>query len=146
MNQSTKIAPPNSWIRFKGLCIGLTIAVLAAFLIAVLRPGALEREYYNSVATNRTNIDNFMTYSDQSPIKDDELADFAGLRYFDIDPSFRTSGGLELFAIAEIIEVPTSADTFDRYLRYAIFRFELKGREFELEVWKSLEGQVTNRL
>ena len=133
-------------LKYRGPIIGVSLAAISAFLIIILQPVTVQRDYRNAIERKRANIGYFMANSPQSPIPDEERVGLVQLDYYDVDPSFKTSAYLERIPGEEIIEVPTSADTFDRFVRYATLRFTLRGKEFTLEVWRPIEGKVSNRL
>jgi uncharacterized protein (DUF1684 family) len=73
-----------------------------------------------------------------SPIPDARRGGFAGLHYFEYDPSARVLG--EIVDTTQVhCTVPTSGDDAYRFTRTAIARFELRGSRCELELYW-LEG------
>ena len=75
-----------------------------------------------------------------------QLVDFAGLKYYEVDPEFKVEAVLSRFDEQELIEVPTTAGTTDPYTRMGLLTFELSGVELTLEAWRPEGGRVTNRL
>ena len=125
---------------------GIVIAIFVAVTIVIVQPAAAAKEYVQSVERRRAEIDDFMRSSTESPLLADDLIDFTGLNYYPVDAAVRVDVEIEQFADLVIIEVPTSADTTDRYTRYATLSFEIAGTDFTLEAWKPLRIVVSNRL
>ena len=70
----------------------------------------------------------------QSPIPPDERASFAGLPFFDYDPSARVSAKV-VPAENEHHDIATSGDGTYGFTRFGMARFELGNRPFELECY-----------
>ena len=82
----------------------------------------------------------------ESPIPKAARKDFFGLSYYQIDSEYRVKANLERFDGDEIIEVPLTAGSYDRYIRYGVVEFTLGGITNALEVWKPESGVAGNRL
>jgi uncharacterized protein (DUF1684 family) len=133
-------------VSYKRAGLMFLVIALSVVIGLLVHPYMLNRDYHNMINKKRMDIDVFMKPSANSPIPIAKRSEFGGLQYYPIDPDFRAAGYLKHFLDAEVIEVPTSADTYDRYLRYGIIQFSLMDQPFELEVWKPLDGYVSNRL
>ncbi|MBT3271677.1 MAG: DUF1684 domain-containing protein [Spirochaetales bacterium] len=133
-------------MKYIKLLAGVLIAVIVTVFILIAQPAIAAREYRQSIENERIDIDRFMSLSSESPLLPADKADFAGLDYFPADVAFRATAHLTMFASQEIIEVPTSAGTYDRYSRFGELNFSLGQENFSLEVWKQLSGAVSNRL
>jgi uncharacterized protein (DUF1684 family) len=70
----------------------------------------------------------------QSPIPLPARGAFAGLPFFDYDPSFRVSAEVRS-AESEHYDIATSGDGTYGFTRFAVARFELSGRPLELECY-----------
>ncbi len=133
-------------MKYIRLLVGVGIALAVTATIAIVQPRTVAKEYVQSIERKRVEIDEFMKYSGESPLPSGDVADFTGLKYYPVDPSFRVPAKIERFAAQELIEVPTSAGTVDSYSRYGLISFEIDGQNLTFEAWKPLDGAVSNRL
>ena len=100
-------------------------------------------EIIQSIQSFRQERDNFFKNAPNSPLEDSDKVRFKGLNYFPIDPKYRFEGEIERYIIN--INNPKYYATFltnkgpkKRYVRYGKFRFTFNGKEFALELYKSI--------
>lgn len=74
----------------------------------------------------------------QSPVPHGQRGSFAGLSYFDYDPSARVLADVEETAPVQY-DISTSTDSSYRFTRFATASFALRGRRLALELYW-LEG------
>jgi len=91
----------------------------------------------------RKERDDFFRNHDRSPLAAREKRNFRGLKYFPLDPKYVFSGQIERYVFH--IDNPkyyatflTNKGTNKRYLRYGKFRFNLNGKEYAVEIYKSI--------
>jgi uncharacterized protein (DUF1684 family) len=91
----------------------------------------------------RKERDLFFKSHQRSPLLPQDKKAFKGLRYYPFDPKYIFSGELERFVFH--INNPkyyatflTNKGTNKRYLRYGRFHFTLDGREYTIEIYKSI--------
>jgi uncharacterized protein (DUF1684 family) len=77
--------------------------------------------------------------SEESPLKDDDWILFEGLEFFPVDTSYRVRARLEFHEDNPPFTMPTTTDRLPMYKRFATARFELKGKEYALEIYQNLE-------
>jgi uncharacterized protein (DUF1684 family) len=87
--------------------------------------------------------DEFFKNHARSPLTPKEKKNFKGLYYYPFDPQYVSYGQIERFIFH--IENPkyyatflTNKGTNKRYLRYGKFRFNLNGKEYAVEIYKSI--------
>lgn len=101
-----------------------------------------DSEYMNTIIEQREakNLD-FRT-AEHSPIKPDMKSEFAGLKYFAPDPSWRFSGPITRpdSAIVDTI-LGTKAKDKRPAERYGTFKFSKDGQEMSLLVYKMLRSK-----
>ena len=131
--------------------------VLGFGIIFFLLIGVLERAYpeelesrdeiIRAVQSFRKERDNFFKNASNSPLERSEKMHFKGLRYFPIDLRYRFEGKIDTYIIN--INDPKYYATFltnkgpkKRYVRYGKFRFLFQGKEFSLELYKSILGDT----
>lgn len=131
-------------MNIRKLLPGVIIAIICTAMIVVSRPITASREYVKGIESRRTEIDYYMKQDPESPIARDQRAGFIGLNYYPVDSEYRVSGTIRHFDGDEIIEVPLTSGTYERYIRYG--EVELNDHTNLLEVWKPLSGTADNRL
>jgi uncharacterized protein (DUF1684 family) len=87
-------------------------------------------DYVLKIESVRKDRDYFYKNSEKSPIQDRQ--NFKGLNYFPIDEKFKVKARIELIDNQEVIELPTSQDKPDTYLKFAWAVFELQGNTHRL--------------
>ena len=92
---------------------------------------ALERDRAGKDALFRT---------DRSPLTPAQRQSFAGLVYFAPDPSWNVRATFEPAAAPDTIRFVTSTGSFDVYLRAGRARFQHRGRDLALTVYRSAES------
>jgi uncharacterized protein (DUF1684 family) len=91
----------------------------------------------------RKDRDGFFKSHQRSPLTPSEKRNFKGLRYYPFDPRYSFCGSIERFILH--INNPKYYATFltnkginKRYIRYGKFDFNLDGKEYTIEVYKSI--------
>ncbi len=72
-----------------------------------------------------------------SPLETWEIAKFAGLNYFNIDPSFKVPANFVRTPNEKKFNMPTSSGTTKVYLKYGELIFKVRNREYKLGVYQS---------
>jgi uncharacterized protein (DUF1684 family) len=95
------------------------------------------------VLTWRNERDAFFKSHQRSPLLPQEKKHFKGLKYYPFDPHYVFSGEIERFHFH--INNPkyyatflTNKGTNKRYIRYGKFHFQLGGKEYTIEIYKSI--------
>jgi len=91
----------------------------------------------------RKERDAFFKNHQRSPLLPQDKRHFKGLKYYPFDPQYVLSGQIERFIFH--INNPkyyatflTNKGTSKRYLRYGKFHFTLNGKEYTIEIYKSI--------
>ena len=91
----------------------------------------------------RIERDAFFKNHQRSPLLPKDKKEFKGLKYYPFDQKYLFSGQIERYAFH--INNPkyyatflTNKGTNKRYIRYGKFRFKLDGKEYALEIYKSI--------
>jgi hypothetical protein len=122
------------------------------FLIASLGP-AYSREpeskekIIQAIQLLRKERDHFFKTASNSPLEESNQHNFKGLHYYPIDLKYRFEGTIQRYIIN--INDPKYYATFltnkgprKRYVRYGKFRFTFEGKEYSLELYKSIGGDL----
>jgi hypothetical protein len=120
---------------------------LALSIMASLMEGSEYQQDVNiekeRVLTWRKERDAFFKTHQRSPLGPSEQKKFKGLDYFPFDPQYYFEGQIK----REVLHINdpkyyatflTNKGTSKRYIRYGKFRFNLSGKDFELEIYKSI--------
>jgi uncharacterized protein (DUF1684 family) len=91
----------------------------------------------------RKERDTFFKSHQRSPLSPREKRNFIGLNYYPFDPKYVFSGQIERYILH--INNPKYYATFltnkginKRYIRYGKFHFKLNGKEYNIEIYKSI--------
>jgi hypothetical protein len=91
----------------------------------------------------RKERDSFFKSHQRSPLLSKDKKNFNGLKYYPFDPKYLFSGEIERFNFH--INNPkyyaiflTNKGTNKRYIRYGKFHFQLAGKEYAIEIYKSI--------
>lgn len=74
----------------------------------------------------------------KSPLKEEELAVFKGLHFYDYNEDFVVTAVLERLENEKAFQMPTSSGRTQNYIRYGILKFSINDRNFQLEVYQNL--------
>lgn len=72
----------------------------------------------------------------ESPLKDEDLASFKGLNYFDNDTAFRVNAKFTLTPSEKYFQMPTSSGITKKFVKYGLLTFELAGEPQSLSVYQ----------
>lgn len=91
----------------------------------------------------RKERDAFFKNHQRSPLIPQDKRHFKGLKYYPFDPQYVLSGQIERFIFhinnsKYYATFLTNKGTSKRYLRYGKFHFTLNGKEYTIEIYKSI--------
>jgi uncharacterized protein (DUF1684 family) len=130
------------------LVTGIFLLVLGAPIMgAPIMAGSEEQKEMTAeeqqVLEWRKERDAFFRNHQRSPLLPQDKKDFKGLAYYPFDPKYFFSGEIERFIFH--INNPRYYATFltnkglnKRYIRYGKFSFQLSGKGYSIEIYKSL--------
>jgi uncharacterized protein len=91
----------------------------------------------------RKERDRFFKSHERSPLVPKDKANFRGLKYYDFEPTYLFCGPIDRYIFH--INNPnyyatflTNKGTKKRYIRYGKFRFQLAGKDYALDIYKSI--------
>jgi uncharacterized protein (DUF1684 family) len=93
-----------------------------------------------AIRAGRAFKDSLFRHGDDSPLRPVDVPAFAGLRYFPVDLSWRIEGELHRYGRTRQIPLPDTAGSTIAVERFGRFVFQLDGKPFWLEVYRSLQG------
>ena len=74
---------------------------------------------------------------EESPLKEEDLANFESLDFFPIDSNFIVNAKLTLHKDGEPFPMKTTTDRLPIYKIYATANFEIQGKAFSLEIYQN---------
>lgn len=91
----------------------------------------------------RKEKDQFFKTHVRSPLLPSEKKDFNGLKYYPFDPRYVFHGKIERYILninnpRYYATFPTNKGTNKRYIRYGKFHFMIDGKEYTIEIYKSI--------
>ncbi len=72
----------------------------------------------------------------ESPLKDEDFANFKGLNYFPAELKFRLTATFTRTPDEKLFEMPTSSGQTDKYLKYGVLDFAIGHKKFHLSVYQ----------
>ena len=118
--------------------------LFAATALAAAREDSLDLKIQEQrVIEWRKERDTFFKTHQRSPLSSREKRNFKGLKYFPFDPQYIFSGQIERFIFhinnpKYYVTFLTNKGTNKRYIRYGTFHFTLNGKEYSIEIYKSI--------
>ena len=130
---------------YEFMMLALIIAMASSFAYS----GELQadREIIEAIQTFRNERGHFFKTAPNSPLEEFDKRQFKGLKYFPIDLRYRFEGTIDRYIInindpKYYAIFPTNKGPRKRYVRYGKFRFTLEGREYSLELYKSIGSDI----
>ncbi len=74
----------------------------------------------------------------KSPLKENELAIFKGLNFYNYNPDFVVLATLERLPNEKPFKMAISSGKTQNYIRYGILKFKINEKDFQLEVYQNL--------
>jgi uncharacterized protein len=102
--------------------------------------------YEDEIATWRTDKDDFMRTSDQSPVEPSERSTFQPLSYYPLQQEYRVPASLTLTQSRDVLELPTSQDQRVQMRRVGYLDFRVNGEPLKLTTFASIDDPSMPRL
>ncbi|MBL4715693.1 MAG: hypothetical protein COC01_08140 [Bacteroidetes bacterium] len=75
---------------------------------------------------------------ESTPLNKEQLSEFEGLHYFDIDRRYNIRGKFKRTSNESSFKMKTSTDRLPEYIKYGKISFEMDGKEFSLSVYQNV--------
>jgi len=92
----------------------------------------------------RLKRDQFFKNDSHSPLKESTKKKFKGLIYYPIDLKYAVTGPIEKYPAGSkplYANLPTNKGREKKYVKYGSFKFKLEGKEYVLQIYRSLGGE-----
>ncbi len=96
--------------------------------------------YVDRLAQFRTDRDAYFEGNPGSPLLPEERESFAGLEYFDPDPSLYFVGDLQVYTEPEKLQLVTTSGKVREAERVGFVAFRIEGRSLRLQVYRLTDG------
>lgn len=90
-----------------------------------------------SVSEFQEELNKAFSDSVKSPLAEEERATFDGLPFYPANPDLRVEARYKRIA-GKVVEIPTTTGRTARYQPYGLLNFDLKGKPFELTVFRTV--------
>jgi len=130
------------------LCSGFIVLLLIGLLESTYpKDSQNDEEIIKAIQSFRKERDHFFKTAPNSPLEESDKIHFKDLRYFPIDLKYRFEGEIERYIIninnpKYYATFPTNKGPRKRYIRYGKFRFTFEGKEYSLELYKSIGSDM----
>ena len=112
------------------------LILILALLLSTVSYGQ-ETKDIKSAKKFQQKLNKEFSSKEESPLKEEDLADFESLDFFPIDSSFIVNATLTLHKDSEPFPMKTTTDRLPIYKTYATANFEIKGKAFSLEIYQN---------
>lgn len=106
-------------------------------LISLICFDSLAQSYQDSVLNFQLELNKAYADPVASPLGIDQLIRFEGLPFFPINESYRVKAKLEILPPESPFQLKTSDRQLRDYDRYAIAKFTLEGKEYQLTIYQN---------
>jgi hypothetical protein len=96
--------------------------------------------YSKTIQDLRNQKDTFLKTDKESPITNKAV--FKGLKYFEINPSFKVNGTLDKFSSDQTTNISMTGGGAEEYEAYGNVSFEVEGVKYSLKIFKTPEGNL----
>ena len=115
----------------------MKIQILVLALLLATASYGQETKDIKSAKKFQQKLNKEFSSKEESPLKEEDLADFESLDFFPIDSSFIVNATLTLHKDSESFPMKTTTDRLPIYKIYATANFEIKGKAFSLEIYQN---------
>jgi uncharacterized protein (DUF1684 family) len=107
------------------------------FLLTSSISFAQDKEYVEEINRFQEKLNNQYTDAEDSPLLKKDLKKFTGHDFFPTNVDFRVNAKLDFFEDSIIFGMLTSTSRIAEYKKYAIASFEIKGKSYQLTLYRS---------
>lgn len=113
-------------------------AIISIFVLLLFVSETSAQTFYGTtdLATFREGRDKEFRDKEESPLKDEDFARFAGLNYYPVDKSFRVTATLTRTPSEKWFQMPTSTGRSKKFIKFGILEFKINGKSFTLSVYR----------
>lgn len=130
----------------KFLLLSIFVALLAIVIYSLVgtdepKPAVVvNNSYLNLIQNIRKDKDAFLKTDKKSPIEN--MADFKGLKYFEVNTDFKVLAKLDILTTGQKINIAMTGGETAEYEAFANATFELEGQKCALKIFKAEDGSL----
>lgn len=130
----------------KFLLLSIFVALLAIVIYSLVgtdepKPAVvINNSYLNLIQNIRKDKDAFLKTDKKSPIEN--IADFKGLKYFEVNTDFKVLAKLDILTTGQKINIAMTGGETAEYEAFANATFELEGQKCALKIFKAEDGSL----
>lgn len=111
---------------------------IIGLIVLLLFSAANAQTFYGStdVKTFRSGRDAEFRDKNESPLRDEDYANFKSLNYYPVDKAFRVEATFKRTADEKYFEMPTSSGKTKKYVKYGELTFKVAGQQRQLNVYQ----------
>lgn len=112
--------------------------LLLIFALFVFVATATAQTFYGStdLTVFRDGRDKEFRNKAESPLKDEDFADFKGLNYFPVDKDLRVTAQFTRTPSEKWFQMPTSSGVTKKFVKFGILKFKVRGKALTLSVYQ----------
>ena len=133
----------QKWLVFPVLSLSiLLLAGKSALPLNKEEENPMERRE-EKLKVFREKRDRFFKQDPHSPLKETDRKRFKNLLYYPIDLKYTMVGSIEKYPTEPkpiYVNLPTNKEREKKYVKYGRFKFKLEGKEYILQIYRSLGG------
>ena len=130
-------------VRARGLLSASMLVLLAACadnsFVEMVHVSPLEG-YINELTEFRERRNTYFVEDETSPLVQEERASFAGLEYFEPDPSLYFVGDVRFYVQQQTLQMVTTSGNVRDALRVGFVAFRIHGEPYRLQVYRLADG------
>ena len=107
---------------------------LLILLLPLITGKAYSQDFKSQIDAHRKQYKQDFLDDKHSPLKGPDLLN---LRFYDADSTYRITADAELLTNQQPFQIPTFTGANKQYIRYAVLRFALKGKQVKMNVYRS---------
>lgn len=127
------------------LFVGLVIAIVAITIFNFLTVGESTEDYIERIEKERKDKNGFML-SSNSPLSDEQKAEFSGLNFYPVDETYKVTARIEEAKSKQPIFIESTTGEQLKYIPFAEATFELEGKAHEVMLYQDWEEKDPNKL
>lgn len=115
----------------------MKVRLLILCLSIVAISFAQESKEFKNAKKFQQKLNKEFASKEESPLTEEDLASFESLEFYPIDSSFIVTAALTFHEDSEPFAMKTTTDRLPVYKLYATARFEISGKNYELEIYQN---------
>jgi len=98
-----------------------------------------DNSYINEIKTWQAEMNAEFANPKESPLTEEDRANFTHLDYYDIDSNFRVNAKLKLDLQKKKFGMKTTTSRLPIYVKYGVASFKINGEKFQINIYQNVE-------